>query len=1165
MQFMVAIFRRPAAAPRARRLRLGLALVGLRWLAAAVVAGQALGHEAAAGDPAIRKLVGQAVDLRAGERRDLVLDDRGRLRLARGAGGHVAEGEFVSTASPLAAAPGWRLVWTEQWTAPQRWQKHSANPVYTPAMTGWSGLVNGVSIVPLADGRTYRMYYAGARGQGIGFAEASVADPVRWQDHGREVLTPRPGTWEGDRFSQPRVVPVTATHWRMYYTGWGVTSGSGSPWALGLAESFDAGLTWTRYQDEPVLDRGPPGSADDGGAVVPSLLHVNGRWLMWYTGVRATEAQRIHLCLAESDDGIRWRKHPRNPVIHDPDAAAVDRSVISRCCVRHDGGVFRMWYSCARPDYRIHYAESRDGIDWEPGPVEPVLGPSAGAGWDDKIVEYPEVQIVDGVFRLWFCGNGFGSVGYATARPETSVAVWFRTGPTAEPDARWTDWQVAAQGQTVPAAAAGHHVQVKARLRSNDPVQSPALDAIAFEPVPPSSPAEPVPISLDDLYRQDTPTELSLAPDGRRAAYVRSWAERGSLFMRQALWLAERPADSTADADAPPATKPVEPGQPDARRPVFSPDGQWIAFLSTRPFPDGSAACPPLPAWSEPATDIWLVPVDGGAAIPLAGPGKPYGRVFSDPFYGRLAFSPDGRRLAFVADDGTDPRTPEERAAGVTVVRDDQGEGYEGYGPASIWVADLAPDPAGCAATHVRRLTTDGFWYGDPQWLPDGTALVVHANRTGDGESVRYNNFNQNHDLWRIDVATGRLDQLTHGPGSQISPRVAPDGRRLVCLSAPRRGPHMDVFNLDVVDLVSRDGSAAAQSRVLRDFHSAERPLPCGVPAFPLPTECWLDERRFVIEAVDGLESSRRLFDADAAQGCSAADGPEAPPAARDRAAARRRLTPPGNAFLRDRLVAADETVRWRSFDGLEVDGLLARPPAGVARPPYPVVVYPHGGPHSRSRPGFNFTVQLLAAHGYAVFQPNFRGTWGYDRRFLDANRLDLGGGDSRDILTGIDQLVRDGIVDPRRQFLHGASYGGYLTCWLIGHTEQFRAAAPLNAVTDMNVMWGVGDLQSWTEWELGGRPWEVAERMRERSPLSYVHRVRTPTLILHSDHDRRCPLAMAQMFHRGLVETGVETELVIYHDERHVILQLPHQEDLHRRVLDWFARHDLPPAAAPR
>ena len=123
---------------------------------------------------------------------------------------------------------------------------------------------------------------------------------------------------------------------------------------------------------------------------------------------------------------------------------------------------------------------------------------------------------------------------------------------------------------------------------------------------------------------------------------------------------------------------------------------------------------------SDPATDIWLIPAAGGPAIPLAGPDKPYGRVFNDGFYGRLAFSPDGRRLVFVADDGKDPRTPEEIANDVLVVRPDQGEGYTGYGPAQVWVADLDEKPGKFAARAIDRLTNDDVWYGDPQWSPDG-------------------------------------------------------------------------------------------------------------------------------------------------------------------------------------------------------------------------------------------------------------------------------------------------------------------------------------------------------------------------------------------------------------------------------------------------------------
>jgi dipeptidyl aminopeptidase/acylaminoacyl peptidase len=193
------------------------------------------------------------------------------------------------------------------------------------------------------------------------------------------------------------------------------------------------------------------------------------------------------------------------------------------------------------------------------------------------------------------------------------------------------------------------------------------------------------------------------------------------------------------------------------------------------------------------------------------------------------------------------------------------------------------------------------------------------------------------------------------------------------------------------------------------------------------------------------------------------------------------------------------------------------------------------------------------------VFQPNFRGSTGYGRKFLDADKNDFGGGDMRDILTGIEHLISKGIADRDRQFVYGVSYGGFMTSWLVGHTTQFRAAVAQNAVTDLNVMWHLSDLQSWTEWDMGGLPWEVVERMREHSPLTYAAKVRTPTLILHSLNDRRCPVAMGKMFYRALKKTGVETEMVIYPDEGHGIRQLPHREDVLRRTLDWFEKHDLP------
>src|SRR5262249_12835779 len=168
------------------------------------------------------------------------------------------------------------------------------------------------------------------------------------------------------------------------------------------------------------------------------------------------------------------------------------------------------------------------------------------------------------------------------------------------------------------------------------------------------------------------------------------------------------------------------------------------------------------------------------------------------------------------------------------------------------------------------------------------------------------------------------------------------------------------------------------------------------------------------------------------------------------------------------------KVITWKNGEGGELEGVLTLPPEVSARPPYKMVVHPHGGPHGRSALGFDFTVQLLAAHGYAVFQPNFRGSSGSGQTVIDADRHDLGGGDMRDILTGVDELIRQGVADRDRLFVYGTSYGGFMTCWLVGQTDRFRAAVAQNAVTDLNMMWGLSDLQSWTEWEFGGLPWEV-------------------------------------------------------------------------------------------
>ena len=423
----------------------------------------------------------------------LLRDDKGRWRLAKDENGYVSEGELITVPQDLRAAKEVSVHWIEQWTSPLRFEKFKDNPVYGPRQSGvWDDWTNGVSIVPTNNGKTYRMYYAD-RKNGIGFAEADASTPTVWKENpASPVFVPRKDNWEGGQINQPRVVKVTETHWRMYYTGWGfpgpgLPAAPGTPWALGLAESFDGGTTWKRYQDDPILARGAQDSPDGGAAVVPMVIRVGDQRMMWYTAARGnvTPARDVHLCLATSSDGIHWEKYAENPVLADP--VPDKHTFASRCYVRFDDGVFRMWYSYSegKPSYRIRYAESLDGIHWERAPIAPVLDASPAPSWDDARVEYPEVQVVDGRFRLWFCGNTFGSVGYATGVPETGVQIFIRSGDKLTagfvPDSSWTAWSLVQRDRPI---AARRYVQVRAVLWSKNSQLSPALNSVTVRAAP---------------------------------------------------------------------------------------------------------------------------------------------------------------------------------------------------------------------------------------------------------------------------------------------------------------------------------------------------------------------------------------------------------------------------------------------------------------------------------------------------------------------------------------------------------------------------------------------------------------------------------------------------------------------------------------------------------
>jgi dipeptidyl aminopeptidase/acylaminoacyl peptidase len=265
------------------------------------------------------------------------------------------------------------------------------------------------------------------------------------------------------------------------------------------------------------------------------------------------------------------------------------------------------------------------------------------------------------------------------------------------------------------------------------------------------------------------------------------------------------------------------------------------------------------------------------------------------------------------------------------------------------------------------------------------------------------------------------------------------------------------------------------------------------------------------------------------------------------------------NAEVGPRLANIDwRAYRWSSTDGLEIEGLLALP-RGDVDGPRPLVVLVHGGPTGAwswmFAPAAGL-VQLLASAGYATLLPNVRGSVGWGPEFAEANLGDMGGGDFQDILTGIDALVRDGIVDDGRVAITGGSYGGFMACWAVTQTDRFAAAIPEAVVTDWVSFHSTTNIGQFDRLYLQADPYDAQGDYTQRSPVYHAGKSRTPTLILHGEDDLCTPLSQAVEFYNALVEAGCETELVVYPREGHGWTEREHQIDSWNRTRDWLARH---------
>jgi dipeptidyl aminopeptidase/acylaminoacyl peptidase len=260
------------------------------------------------------------------------------------------------------------------------------------------------------------------------------------------------------------------------------------------------------------------------------------------------------------------------------------------------------------------------------------------------------------------------------------------------------------------------------------------------------------------------------------------------------------------------------------------------------------------------------------------------------------------------------------------------------------------------------------------------------------------------------------------------------------------------------------------------------------------------------------------------------------------------------NQFVDDLKLGKVSSITWET-DGFQADGVLIYPPDYVDNQQYPLLLYIHGGPMSASLTSFDFYAQAMAAEGWIIFRPNYRGSNNLGKDYQRAVVNDAGAGPGRDVMAGIDKLKAMGIIDVDRMAVSGWSYGGFMTVWLTSHYQVWKAAVAGASVTDWFDWYNLADMNRWSGYGLGGSPWlnDNAQNYWKQSPISYAHQIQTPTLILHNTKDPRVTVTQSFKLFYNLKDRGVETKFIAYPLPGHFPQDPVHRLDVYKRWIQWI------------
>jgi dipeptidyl aminopeptidase/acylaminoacyl peptidase len=265
------------------------------------------------------------------------------------------------------------------------------------------------------------------------------------------------------------------------------------------------------------------------------------------------------------------------------------------------------------------------------------------------------------------------------------------------------------------------------------------------------------------------------------------------------------------------------------------------------------------------------------------------------------------------------------------------------------------------------------------------------------------------------------------------------------------------------------------------------------------------------------------------------------------------------NAEITSLELGRPEAIGWES-EGFHLDGVVTYPPDFERGKKYPLVLFIHGGPRSASKQAFSSRAQLMAAQGWIIFEPNYRGSDNLGNAIQAAIWNDAGAGPGRDVMAGVKELEKRGFIDMDRMAVSGWSYGGYMTTWLLGnYPDRWKVAVAGAAVTDWMDQYNLGDANARRGSAFGGSPWNDAKRLqayREQSPMHYVSKIKAPTLILSDTGDYRVPITQSFELYHALRDNGVTTQFIAYPVPGHSPTDPVHVRDVDRRWIAWLAKY---------